>query len=435
MFALSPYNSTELLIMFNKELDLKSLSNYRVASKNEILAKIARQLQLEGAGNLNIDENIAARVLSKSATGTTLAVTLTDEATIADIQNKRISIKDTTTGPDYGIDLTGIHTPAIFDTRGNAVAPGPAHALSDFAVNYVSTLYAFDNKDAQLGPVSFAQTDWAVRDFSGSGNNAGRISAGKDIFISSRINDDTIKDTRMVLSIAPPPESVSTNFNARTGKKSRLWLPTALDAIAVAANPENGGTTRHLNSDSSSAAPVINFRLPNDPDNPPANPSDLFNWKAPSQIQFLYELFDSSGNQIKIDHDADSTTPDVPLYAIRLADPKDLLSIDLWSLDLADIQQQRGGVTILNNVINSNVKEKTQIEVNLPSTGNLTVTVMTLDGNIVKYLKRGREEKGIHYYSWDGTNNGGSPVARGMYFVRVVGPEINETRKVMVVKE
>jgi hypothetical protein len=36
--------------------------------------------------------------------------------------------------------------------------------------------------------------------------------------------------------------------------------------------------------------------------------------------------------------------------------------------------------------------------------------------------------------TWDGTNAGGNPVARGMYFVRVVGPDIDEIRKVMVIK-
>ena len=40
----------------------------------------------------------------------------------------------------------------------------------------------------------------------------------------------------------------------------------------------------------------------------------------------------------------------------------------------------------------------------------------------------------MHYYHWNGTNNSGNAVARGIYFIRVVGPGIDETRKVMVVK-
>ena len=60
--------------------------------------------------------------------------------------------------------------------------------------------------------------------------------------------------------------------------------------------------------------------------------------------------------------------------------------------------------------------------------------VMTLDGNIITYLNHGKTEAGEHYYSWNGKNNNGSLVARGMYFIRIVGSGFDETRKVMVVK-
>ncbi|MBO4547254.1 MAG: hypothetical protein J5700_06720, partial [Treponema sp.] len=95
---------------------------------------------------------------------------------------------------------------------------------------------------------------------------------------------------------------------------------------------------------------------------------------------------------------------------------------------------QRGGVTILNNVIDLNNGEHTVVQVDMKESGNLNVMVMTLDGNIVTYLRHGHTDAGTHYYNWNGTNNGGSKVARGLYFVRVIGPGIDETRKVMCVK-
>nr|MCR5171499.1 hypothetical protein [Treponema sp.] len=58
-----------------------------------------------------------------------------------------------------------------------------------------------------------------------------------------------------------------------------------------------------------------------------------------------------------------------------------------------------------------------------------------LDGNIVKKLSNGRVKAGTHYFKWDGTNNAGNAVARGLYFIRVVGEGVDETRKVMCVKE
>ena len=80
------------------------------------------------------------------------------------------------------------------------------------------------------------------------------------------------------------------------------------------------------------------------------------------------------------------------------------------------------------------MREEAVVQVEMKESGNLNVFVMTLDGNIVKRLAHGRVNAGTHYYKWNGTNVGGRSVARGMYFVRVVGPGIDETRKVMCVK-
>ena len=88
----------------------------------------------------------------------------------------------------------------------------------------------------------------------------------------------------------------------------------------------------------------------------------------------------------------------------------------------------------MNNVINAAVGEKTVLKVNMPSSGNLDIMIMTIDGNIVKYLAHGNASAGEHFYYWDGRNNAGSEVARGIYFVIVKAPGIDENRKVMVVK-
>jgi flagellar hook assembly protein FlgD len=107
---------------------------------------------------------------------------------------------------------------------------------------------------------------------------------------------------------------------------------------------------------------------------------------------------------------------------------------DLWRYKVQDIVKQRGGVTILNNVIDSNRRERTAVRVDLSEAGQVTVLVFTLDGDVVRSLHRGRLGAGSYTMTWDGTNAGGNPVARGVYFIRVVGPGIDEIRKVMVVK-
>lgn len=149
----------------------------------------------------------------------------------------------------------------------------------------------------------------------------------------------------------------------------------------------------------------------------------------------MFPMLNSLGAYITMDHDNDGTTPLVPLYALRLKDPNDPASIDLWSFDIASIKKQAGGVSILNNVINTNTGEQTLIKVDAEKAGSLSVIVMTLDGDVLKVLHSGRVEKGEHIYKWDGKNANGEPVARGLYFIRVVGPDIDETRKVMAVRE
>ena len=106
-----------------------------------------------------------------------------------------------------------------------------------------------------------------------------------------------------------------------------------------------------------------------------------------------------------------------------------------FSFDIQSIRQQRGGVTIMNNVINSDKKEIAYIRYNLPRSGSVTIQIYTLDGTLVKSIKRNEQcDAGTYVDTWDGSNNGGRAVARGMYFVRVVGPDIDEIRKIMVVK-
>jgi hypothetical protein len=106
-----------------------------------------------------------------------------------------------------------------------------------------------------------------------------------------------------------------------------------------------------------------------------------------------------------------------------------------FSFDIQDIRLQRGGVTIRNNVINSENREITYISYHLVRPGRVTVQVYTLDGTLVKSLRRNEQRAAGEWTEpWDGSNNAGRPVARGIYFIRIVAPDIDEIRKVMVIK-
>lgn len=105
-----------------------------------------------------------------------------------------------------------------------------------------------------------------------------------------------------------------------------------------------------------------------------------------------------------------------------------------WAFDIRDIRRQRGEVTILNNVIDPTRGETVKLHYELSKSGMVTINVFDLKGDIVDVLFRGRRDAGDYTTSWDGRNRGNRIVARGIYFIKVVAPGINEIRKVLVVK-
>ncbi len=124
------------------------------------------------------------------------------------------------------------------------------------------------------------------------------------------------------------------------------------------------------------------------------------------------------------------------LNVARLTDPSDPRTVAPWSLLLGKgFIEQRGNVTILNNVIYPARDDRTVLAYELVRPGMTTVTVFSLDGTLVRTLQRGRLTAGMHRAVWDGRNNSGQAVARGMYFIRVVAPGVDEFRKVMVVRD
>jgi flagellar hook assembly protein FlgD len=62
--------------------------------------------------------------------------------------------------------------------------------------------------------------------------------------------------------------------------------------------------------------------------------------------------------------------------------------------------------------------------------------VFTLDGDVVARLANSSSQAaGDHAVYWDGRNLSGNAVARGLYFIRIVAPGMDEIRKVIVVRK
>jgi hypothetical protein len=125
------------------------------------------------------------------------------------------------------------------------------------------------------------------------------------------------------------------------------------------------------------------------------------------------------------------------LYTARVVNPAVAgwwLRVLPWEFAIHDLRMQRGGVQILKNVINPDKGEVTTLQFTQAKAGSVTVTVFDLSGSIIRVLARGNRSAGDYGITWDGTNRSGAKVTRGLYFIRIVGPGVDEIRKVLVVR-
>ena len=436
--TVAPVGSNKMFILFS----------IPIKTTRETLRKIPDNLQLIGDPSLQIDTSKPAVVRIDTENATGIIVTLTRNVTYNDIRPMPRSSPPLPPGTrPIVIEITGnpIHIKPREDNGLPAFA-GHKHVLSDFAVNVVHPQFAYDEKKLPDGSVGFLKKglyggdSQAVRLFDGSGAPGNTVFAQTDVTLNVAVDVPSAMPAhgnfKMFIANSPDSASVSAEFNRVTGLQSRVWLPhitkwpppvipAVTDVRAI--SPQSNTACTHIPSESGS---------------PPRNPyvfklnltQSPLNYAAGTTAGFLFPMVDTAGNYIIIDHDMDGNNH-IPLYALRLKDPNDPASIDLWSLDIGAIKEQAGGVSILNNVINTSSGENTFIEVKTGSRGSLNVVVMSLDGDVIRVLHSGRTEAGTHLFKWNGTNKRGDEVARGLYFIRVTGPGIDETRKVMAVRE
>lgn len=457
VMTLAPIGENKIYAIFSKQLafgsENKFFKDLSKADLNEALSQIKGSFILVKKGSsagASAEENAItkAEYVSSSDEYTALLFTLKKTINLSDVENLWLrNVGYNSQEVEDGVGVTVADT-KIRDFLGNYMTKNSGHALSDFAVNALDVLYAYANpkddddwneKGIYGQNTASVSSDYAVHDFTAEQGNYGALVEQRDIALQIKINGKMESDRRFLLvpskSSALSSEMISDKINLLLGTDWRVWLPTSLKAVAT--HPNSSVMSENFPESADGGNGILwNYTLKNED----------YGFKSGDEIQFLFKVTDADGNDILLDNDADdftggSANPShpVPLYALKMPLEKinagDFSFVDLWSFKIKSIKQQRGGVTILNNVINVNAREQTVLEVNVPEEGNLNVFVMTVDGNIVKRLNHGRVNSGTHYYRWNGTNNASKPVARGLYFVRVVGPGIDETRKVLCVKE
>ena len=382
--TISPVGMSKIAITFDSALYDTSGNKITSASSLASALYIADKdgNKVYELSNPIIKENTEDSEISDDGEAT-IIFSISEKITLSDLTNLYVAVENEVA------DIIG-NKNRILDTSAR-------HCISHYLVNAVEVLRACPT----LTYSSLFDSHYSATDFSEEAGKAGYV------------------------LLAGERESYCIDINTRvqTGEKEFTGNLSLFAETGSLSNRKLSYKTNKQTEGINSSNSLVNFTID----------SSIINFaesKSGESVRFMFAL--SSGENV-IDTDGDGEA-DTPLYAYRLKDEEDITSLDIWSFTLTSINSQRGGVSILNNVINSNKREQTTLEVDVPSDSTLQVYVMTLDGSIVKTLTKSRVKAGKHYYTWNGTNGSGKAVARGMYFIRVLSADIDETRKVMVVK-
>ena len=455
-------SGNKLYVVFNKEINLAPVElEFSDGTKKSFgISDSLRFIKIPDDGHkfedsdvvsdLYIEKETAPLKTYSSATFTGLIFTLNRNVTLKDVKNYYIQSFSPKSGKfiDPFTGIKDVKVTAITDVNGNYMSHGDAHALSDFAVDVVNPVYAYDDRFMEekfgFSASAAAQSNLSVREWDEDQQKDGTLLTEHNLFVVTSQDSGNSEDAEslpekiiMYYDKSPDSDSVSNEYNKNLEQNLRVWIPSLvpvderispLTALASATNSNNLFAAGEVSKN------IAKFTLD-------WETLEKNRYSSGNQVSFLFGLAEPDGSPVKICHapSYDEITgvyrlEHQPLFALRLKNSNDPVSLDLWSFRLKSAVLQRGNVTIFNNVIDVNKGEMSVVRVNMPSEGKLDVIVMTLDGNIIRYLQHGTASAGEHNYSWNGTSKSGKKVARGLYFVRVFGNGIDETRKIMVVK-
>jgi hypothetical protein len=402
--SLAPVGENKLYIQFSEGL-YHNFGNLRAP-----LA--ASDFILTGA-SVGIDTSVPLKVLQVSRTASPIpgvvkgVLSLTGRLTEKDVLSAQINFD-----------------PLVCDYRGNPFEAPGQHAISDIALGLVDPLWAsdgyrFDSRQDLGDSVSTLKTP---EDFTGKG----RLHPS-DVIMEARIKAPFISSPFVFNpDTAPLTLYYDADPKAYLGTDevfSKMWLPLGIEGIVNAANTQARSTGAYAENGN-----LRDFLLPEaDPENTGGNQMEfLYMLEAPDPINpGAVRLIPAARYERQRDYDETATDP------LNTRPPFTVLP---WSYQVTAPIVQRGGVSIYNNVINPGRGDKALLTYTLNRGGMVSVNIFSLDGSLVRALHRGTQAAGTYNFYWDGKNMGGRPVARGIYFVRVVGPNMDQIRKVMVVK-
>ena len=77
---------------------------------------------------------------------------------------------------------------------------------------------------------------------------------------------------------------------------------------------------------------------------------------------------------------------------------------------------------------------ETTIQYSLKSPGWVDISIYNIAGQLIRDLKKGIEESGMHSITWNGRDNDNQAVASGLYYVRMRSNDGFNIMKMMLMK-
>jgi hypothetical protein len=299
--------------------------------------------------------------------------------------------------------------------RDAGAVPPATHNITDVGLGFIEPTIAWDPVPVQD---PFPGSIGSITRFDGT-----KFLQDRDARLQASVLDATLQ------ALLPTP-TIDLHYDLDVAAPTllgTLWLPV-VDTLFVPAASHTGTYPGVPDSDTAHNADTAAGSLHDI--NDPAPPPD------PTRREYLIP----STTDPKIRDGADLEFMFVATYGgisfplARIPNPNDPRTARPWVYKIRDLRAQRGGATVSNNVINPLRGETAYVTYTLPQAGRVSVTVFTLNGDVVDVLYRGERAAGEYSTTWNGRNRGGRVVARGVYFIRIVGPGIDEIRKVLVVK-
>jgi hypothetical protein len=106
------------------------------------------------------------------------------------------------------------------------------------------------------------------------------------------------------------------------------------------------------------------------------------------------------------------------------------VAVNLSDMEVRVVPEEYGLEPNFPNPFNS----VTWVRYQLPSEGEVTLSIYSMLGQRIRTLIEARQEAGFYHVRWDGRDNGGRAMGSGMYLIRIESGAFVKVRKMVLMK-